>query len=53
MTLKCEGQTVDVVRAASPGDERMGYEANKGDQVVIKTADGTEKVVLKSAVTKA
>lgn len=45
-----QGKPVTVVRDAQQGD--TGFDSAK-DQVLIRTADGTEKAVLRSDVTKA
>jgi hypothetical protein len=45
---KYQGQDVQIVRPAKQGDQ--GFDAAKGDQVVIKGSDGKEKTVSKSEV---
>ena len=43
-----EGKPVEIVRPAKQGDQ--DFNANAGEQLVIKLADGSEKTVAKSAV---
>jgi hypothetical protein len=47
-TGKYKGQAVQIVRAAKQGDQ--GFDAAKGEQVVIKGSDGKEQTVAKSEV---
>lgn len=45
-----QNQTVEVVRPAKQGD--AGFDANAGEQVVIRLKDNTEKTVPKAQVTE-
>lgn len=48
-TMRYQGKTVQS-RPAKEGDQ--GFDASKGEQVVITLADGTEKTVAKAEVTE-
>ena len=45
---KYQGQDVTVVRPAKQGDQ--GFDAAKGEQVIVKGSDGKEQTVAKSEV---
>ena len=49
MGTKYQGKEVKSSRPAKQGDP--GFDASKGEQVVITLQDGSEKTVLKSEVT--
>jgi hypothetical protein len=46
-----QSKSVTIVRPAKQGDP--GFNANLGEQIIVKLADGTEKTVPKAEVTEA
>jgi hypothetical protein len=50
MGMKYQGKDVKSSRPAKQGDP--GFDASKGEQLVITMQDGSEKVVAKSEVTQ-